>query len=229
MTFFHRLLAETEPERNAFLAIPQLQRGAAGEIPLASYIAFLTQAYHHVKHTVPLLMLCGARLPERLEWLRVAVGEYIEEEMGHQEWILDDLRACGADAEAVRRGRPAPETELMVAYAYDTVQRVNPVGFFGMVLVLEGTSIRLATDAAGAIRNALGLPENAFRYLTSHGALDVGHMDFYERLVNRLEEPGDQHAVIHTARMMYRLYGDIFRSLPLESAAPTQPLAEVNP
>lgn len=226
MTFFQRLLRETEAERNAFLTIPQLQRGAAGTIGLPSYTAFLTQAYHHVKHTVPLLMLCGSRLPERLEWLRAAVGEYVNEEMGHQEWILDDLRACGVDAEAVRHGRPAPETELMVAYAYDTVQRGNPVGFFGMVLVLEGTSIRLATDAATAIQAALALPDQAFRYLSSHGALDVGHMEFYESLMDRLDQPRDQQSVVHAARMMYRLYGDIFRSLPLDPIVHTPTVEE---
>lgn len=216
MTVFQRLLAETEMVRNEFTTIPALVRGAQGQISLASYIAFLTEAYHHVKHTIPLLMSCGSRLPERLEWLRVAVGEYIEEEMGHQEWILNDIRACGGDADAVYKGEPAPETEIMVAYAYDTIQRKNPVGFFGMVLVLEGTSIRLATTAAQAIQQSLGLPEEAFSYLSSHGALDVGHMDFYEKLVNRLDDPEAQRAVIHTARLMYRLYGDIFRSLPLD-------------
>ena len=40
----------------------------------------------------------------------------------------------------------------MVAYAYDTVQRRNPVGFFGMVYVLEGTSVALALSAADASR-----------------------------------------------------------------------------
>ena len=52
-----------------------------------------------VRHTVPLLMACGARLPERLEWLREAIAEYIEEEIGHQEWILNDIRACGEIAQ----------------------------------------------------------------------------------------------------------------------------------
>ena len=32
----------------------------------------------------------------------------------------------------------------MVAYAYDMIHRVNPIGFFGMVLVLEGTSTAAA-------------------------------------------------------------------------------------
>jgi uncharacterized protein YjeT (DUF2065 family) len=43
------------------------------------------------------------------------------------------------------------------------VQRINPVGFFGMVLVLEGTSVALASRAAAVIRQALNLPDNACR------------------------------------------------------------------
>jgi len=215
MAFYDELLAATEAERNELLSIPFIREGAAGKLSLESYIAFLTQAYHHVKHTTPLLMCCGGRLPERLEWLREAVGEYIEEEMGHQEWILNDIEACGGDKEAVRHGTPLPATELMVAYAYDTIQRGNPAGFFGMVLVLEGTSVALATQAAENIRNSLNLPKKAFSYLTSHGSLDVSHVDFYEKLMNRLEDEADRQAVIHCAKMFYRLYGDIFRSLPL--------------
>ena len=66
MNDFHdRLLSATEAERTALLAVPALARGARGEIGRESYLAFLAEAYHHVKHTVPLLMLCGARLPSR--------------------------------------------------------------------------------------------------------------------------------------------------------------------
>ncbi|WP_163031990.1 iron-containing redox enzyme family protein, partial [Pseudomonas viridiflava] len=92
---------------------------------------FLSQAYYHVRHTVPLMMACGARLPSRLEWLRAAVCVYIEDEYGHERWILDDLRACGGDAEAVRDGAAATPIELMVAYLYDLIARGNPVGLFG--------------------------------------------------------------------------------------------------
>ena len=214
--FFERLLAATEGSRQEFLATAAIVRGMRGEISRESYIAFLTQAYHHVKHTVPLLMACGSALPERLEWLRAAVGEYIEEEMGHQEWILNDIAACGGDSEAVRRGTPHVSTEVMVAYAYDTIRRNNPVGFFGMVFVLEGTSIRLATDAAQAIQGALGLPGKAFSYLRSHGSLDIKHMAQFSGLMNRLDDESDWRAVVHCANVFYHLYGDVFRSLPLD-------------
>ena len=215
MTFFHTLQDRTAAERDHLLAAPVLQLAVDGKLSLETYIAFLTQAYHHVKHTVPLLMACGARLPERLEWLRSAIAEYIEEELGHQEWILNDLAACGADPEAVRHGQPALATELMVAYVYDRIARHNPVSFFGMVNVLEGTSIALATRAASAIRGSLELPPTAFSYLNSHGSLDLEHMRFFEDLMNRLDADEDREAVVHTARVVYRLYGDMFRSLTL--------------
>ena len=159
-------------------------------------------------------MPCGSRLPQRLEWLREAVAEYIEEETGHQEWILNDIEACGGDKEAVRNGTPSMATDIMVAYAWDCVQRRNPVSFFGMVLVLEGTSVKLASEAADTIGNALELPRNAFSYLSSHGSLDLEHIAFYESLVNRLDDPDDRTAVLNTARVMYKLYAGVFGSLP---------------
>src|SRR3990167_4092109 len=215
MNFFDQLQEQTTAEREYLLSAPIIAQVLAGTVSAASYVAFLGQAYHHVKHTVPLLMACGARLPERLEWLREAIAEYIEEEYGHQEWILGDIRACDGDAEAVRAGTPGLATELMVSYVYDRIARHNPASFFGMVQVLEGTSIALATQAAGIIQDKLQLPAQAFSYLTSHGSLDLEHIELLKTLMNRLDDAADQAAVVHTAKVVYHLYGDIFRSLPL--------------
>ncbi len=213
--FFDLLMASTEEERIKFQQIETLKKGSTGDISLKSYQEFLTQAYHHVKHTTPLLMACGSRIPHNKEWLRNAIAEYIEEELGHQEWILNDIAATGLDSELVRCGVPHQSTELMVAYAYDMISRINPVGFFGMVLVLEGTSVALATNAAEKIQKNLNLPDSAFSYLKSHGSLDIEHMGFYEKLMNRVSDSEDQNAIIHAANMFYKLYGDVFRSIPL--------------
>jgi pyrroloquinoline quinone (PQQ) biosynthesis protein C len=213
MTFMDRLNGATREERDYLLGAPIINRSLRGDITLQDYVAFLTQAFHHVRHTVPLLMATGARLPQEKEWLREAVAEYIEEELGHQEWILNDIAACGFDKEQARESAPSFATEMMVAYAYDTVQRGNPVGFFGMVHVLEGTSVAIADKAADAIRDALNLPEKAFSYLRSHGALDIEHCAFFESLMNRIDDPADQAQIIHSAKAFYRLYGNIFRTL----------------
>lgn len=224
MAFYDKLLAATETERNTLMGLPLITQGGAGNIALSTYTAFLTQAYHHVKHTVPLLMACGGRLPGEYEWLRTAIAEYIEEELGHQEWVLNDIEACGEDKEAVRAGETADgaasqATELMVAYAYDMINRVNPVGFFGMVLVLEGTSTAVATQAGEKIMESLNLPKKAFSYLLSHGSLDVGHVEFYEGLMNQITNREDQAMIIHSAKNFYKLYGDIFKDI----AARTMP------
>ncbi|MDF3932545.1 TenA family transcriptional regulator [Pseudomonas citronellolis] len=214
MAFFDTLQSATAAEREALFGVPVIRDALAGVVSLEGYLAFLAQAYHHVRHTVPLMMACGARLPERLEWLRGAVCEYIEEEYGHEHWILADIAACGGDPERVRASRPDQPIELMVAFLYDLIARGNPVGLFGMVNVLEGTSIALATHAAGSIQKGLGLPQSAFSYLSSHGALDQDHMATYRGLMDRLDDPADQAAVVHAAKVVYRLYADMFRGLP---------------
>jgi pyrroloquinoline quinone (PQQ) biosynthesis protein C len=214
MHFYDQLMVATNQDRETLLASPVIVDCLNGRVSLESYVAFLTEAYHHVRHTVPLLMACGARLPDRLDWLRSGLVEYIDEEHGHERWILDDIRASGADASAAAARRPSLPTELMVSYAYDTIARGNPVGFFGMVYVLEGTSVAIATQAATIIRRELGLPAAAFTYLRSHGSVDQKHIGDYERIVNRLDDAADRNAVLHAARVFFRLYGDVFRQLP---------------
>jgi len=220
MTFHARLLSETEGERRQLLATPIIQGALAGRVSRASYIAFLREAYHHVRHTVPLLQATKAALPAHHAWLRAPLDEYIEEESGHDEWILNDIAACGGDAEAVRHGPAGHATEVMVAYAYDTIARGNPLGFFGMVHVLEGTSVSLALMAADAIQKPLGLPDRAFTYLRSHGTLDLQHTAHFALMMDQVERADDQQAIVHAARAFFRLYGDVFRSLPLPEAAP---------
>lgn len=219
MTFYQKLQQATTAERNSLLSAPIIGAAMSGQVNRQQYIAFLSRAFHHVKHTVPLLMACGARLPDSQEWVRSAVAHYIEEEIGHHEWILNDIAAAGGDAEAVRHSQPDFDTDVMVAYAYDTVMRRNPVGLFGMVYVLEGTSVSLASNAAGTLAQALDLPASAFSYLSSHGALDIEHMGHFEKLVNKLDNPHDLRAIEDCAKVFFRLYGNVFRSIPVGEQA----------
>lgn len=228
MEFYKELTRLTEEERSSLMQSPVIADCLEGKVGLASYRAFLTEAYHHVRHTVPLLMACGSRLPERLDWLRAGIAEYIEEELGHERWILDDIAATGADADTEAASVPSVATELMVSYAYDTIARRNPVGFFGMVFVLEGTSVAIATRAADIIERQLGLPRSAFRYLRSHGSVDLKHIDDYARIVNRLDRDEDRQAIVHAARVFFKLYGDVFRQLPRATdESLTKPIKDV--
>jgi len=220
MTFHEQLARATAPDRDFVVSAPIIQRCLSGDVTRELYVAFLTQAYHHVRHTVPLLMAVGARVPDRHAWLRDAVLHYLEEETGHDEWILNDIAQAGGDRAAAAASEPAVATEAMIAYAYDTVMRRNPLGFFGMVHVLEGTSVALALQAADRIQQTLGLPVRAFTYLRSHGELDKTHVKDLSDILERFTDEEDRQAVIRCARGIYWLYGNVFRSLEAAAAAP---------
>jgi pyrroloquinoline quinone (PQQ) biosynthesis protein C len=218
---FHELLASrTANDRESLTGAPIIRRALAGQISRDEYIAFLTQACHHVRHTVPLMMAVGARLPDRLGWLRKEIIHYTEEEEGHEQWILNDIEAAGGDATVASGSLPSTATDAMVAYAYDTAMRRNPVGFFGMVFVLEGASVALACNAADRIQATLQLPKRAMTYLRSHGELDQQHVHDLYGILDRLELDEDRDAVERCARVMFRLYGNIFRELDERVASP---------
>lgn len=225
--FQDQLLLRTASQREFLLGSPVIQRALSGDITRALYIAFLTQAYHHVRHTVPLLMAVGSRLPERLYWLQPQIVHYIEEEQGHDQWILNDIEAAGGDRHAASLSEPDVATQAMVAFAYDMVTRRNPAGFFGMVYVLEGTSVALALRAADRIQAALALPNRAFTYLRSHGTLDQEHVQHLAGILARLDCTEDQEAVVGCAQSIYWLYGSMFRGLDSHDAQASDPAPAV--
>ena len=219
MPFYNELQQATRSGQEYLLTAPIIQQVFDGHFTIETYMAFLHQAFHHVKHTVPLLMASGARLGDDHEWARKTIHGYIEEEYGHEAWILDDLVACGCDRETWATSAAPYHSEIMVSFLYDYVQRKNPMGIFGMVLVLEGTSSSLAPEVARLVQQKLGLPDAAMTYLTTHGELDQDHIGYFERAMDRVTSAEDQSAIIHVANTVYRLYGDVYRSLPAAAEA----------
>lgn len=214
MPFFDQLLDETRLERERFLAIPIIGRALESGVSRAQYLGFLGQAYHHVKRTCPLLELAIACSGPEDEAYRQGLLRYIEEEIGHEQWILEDIEALGGDAARVRAAGPGVACRAMVGYATYAIEHVSPYALLGMVHVLEGMSAKLAALAADSIARSLGTEVGAgFSYLVSHGALDQDHVGFFAGLVNRIEEERARRAIVETADVIYRLYGDLFRDL----------------
>ncbi len=215
MSPFQQLLQHTASARQKFLEIPLIQevlgKGAVKEL----YLDFLGQAYHHVRYTAALLALAAARCGSEDYLYQSALFEYIDEERGHELWILEDIDALSGDPEMVRRGAPRLPCKVMVGHAYYIVDHVSPYGLLGMIHVLEGMAVALAGPAVTAISAAVTSPAHGgFKYLTTHSDLDVRHVESFANLVNKIDQ---RHLplVIETANDFYRLYGDIFRDIDL--------------
>jgi pyrroloquinoline quinone (PQQ) biosynthesis protein C len=219
-SFLRHLVAETAGANADFRAIPLVTHTLAHGADRSLYLAFLASAYHHVRHTCPLLGTALSHCGPEDGALRAGLIGYIGEEQGHEAWILDDIAALGGDPRQVAEARPPFAVRMMVAYAYYAIERISPYALLGMVHVLEGLSAALAGAAAGAIRATLGMGETTagFRYLTSHGTLDQDHVQLFADLLDEIDSPARRTIVVEAARDFYRLYGDVFRSLaaPME-------------
>lgn len=220
-SFYDQLVAETASARDDFLAIPLVREALAEGASGALYVEFLANAYHHVKQTCPLMGLALSRCGEADQPFRTGLLSYIEEEKGHEAWILDDIAVFGGDREAVRSALPPFPVRMMVAYGAYAVEHLSPYALLGMVHVLEGLSVNLASAAAATIGRSLGrgLQPGAdgrvpgFTYLTTHGHLDESHVAFFADLLADIDSPERRCVVIQAAKDFYRLYGNIFREL----------------
>ena len=220
MSAFQRLIQQTAAAREEFIELPLIREvmrtGASREL----YLEFLSQAYHHVKHTAPLLAFAASRCDSDDRHYQSALFEYIEEERGHEEWILEDIEALHGDPMSVRQSSPYFPCKIMVGHAYYLVDRVSPYGLLGMIHVLEGMAVALAGNAVRAIRKNIPTTSDAgFKYLTTHSDLDVEHTKLFEKLINEIDA---RHLprVIEAACDFYRLYGAIFQDLDVRRGAP---------
>ncbi|GAB6052834.1 iron-containing redox enzyme family protein [Magnetospira thiophila] len=218
MSFYEQLKLSTAAEARAFQSIPLIRRTIDEGVSLPLYLDFLAQAYHHVRHTCPLLALALSRLQSEDAAYRAALLAYLEEEKGHEQWILADIAALGGDADTVRRGEGRLPCRTMVSHAYYLTDRVDPYGLLGMVHVLEGMSVMLATTAAQAIRarfaqSGITKATGGFSYLMSHGALDQEHVQMFAGLLDGLNDPRKQDRIVAAAIDFYQLYGAIFEDL----------------
>lgn len=84
-----------------------------------------------------------------------------------------------------------------------------------MVWVLEGTSVSVATNMGQLIQQRLELPDTAMSYLYSHGSLDQEHIRLLAGLMDRVEDPIDQQAIIDAANRIFFLYGEMLRQIAI--------------
>jgi hypothetical protein len=210
---FDRLAAETAAARREFIALPLIQHVLANGAPGDLYVDFLGQAFHHVKCTAPLMARAASRCGAADRRFQSALFDYIAEERGHEEWILEDIATLGADADAVRNGAPRLPCKIMVGHAFYVVDHVSPYGLLGMIHVLEGMAVALASNAVRAMQRTVATSGDAgFKYLTTHSDLDVGHARFFEQLIDDID-PVHLPLVIECTRDFYALYGNLFRDL----------------
>jgi hypothetical protein len=145
MSFFIALIENSDASRRALEAEPRVHGMIHHGLTLAEYRAFLHDLYHIVWHFCPVMAVAAARCGDEFRGVRYALYERIEEERGHEAWVLEDIGAMGGDVSAAAAPPSAP-VEAMIAFNYYAAERVHPCS------VGQGSCNDASAEGAGVQR-----------------------------------------------------------------------------
>ena len=211
MSVYDLIIEQTSEDRETFANLPLIRYILSEGMPREAYLEFLEQLYHVVWHFCPTMAAAAARCGDDRRILRYALYHQIDEEKGHEEWVLNDVDAMGGDREAVKNGIPAAPIQAMIGFNYYASEHQNPAAVFGMIHVLEEVAASFASQAARKIAEAVGVPgPEGFTFLQSHGDMDQDHVAEFKELVEQVTDPADQQAIINASRVNYTMFGALF-------------------
>jgi pyrroloquinoline quinone (PQQ) biosynthesis protein C len=201
-------------------AIEAVKAVLAGQPDLALYRRYLQNVFHYATHSAEVIALAGARCtrshPEASRYLL----HHAEEEMGHELWALDDLKALGVEEAAVKASRPVPACAAMIAFEYYTAGRANPVGLFGWLYVLESMGDDLGGRIAAGLQGRLGAGKRGVKFVAGHGVADHDHTaDLTQVISEHIRAPQDIDDVNHVADVIADLFVRMFHQLTAQANA----------
>lgn len=168
------------------------------------YVEYLYAMHGLIRASVPLLERAALRCAELPPGDRLAqplqryFEEHAAEERGHDDWLLADLAAAGADPAAALSRLPAPVVAELAGAQYYWVEHHHPVTLLGYILVLEGNAP--APWLADRLAERTGLPGTAFRTVRDHAGIDTVHVAALDGLLDALPmTPAQQTAVAVSA------------------------------
>ncbi len=213
MDTYERLVAQTGADYSEhILGNPLMARLARGEVTHDLYAAYLGETYHLVRHTSRALALAAARLDDGRRDLRAWFLEQANEEHGHEQFCVRDLRALGLEPQQVVDNGPGAGAWGLVTQNYYMASYGNPVGILGVATATEGMGAELAGGLAQTLAQRIGIPQRALSFLRSHSGFDQRHLEQARRAVNaHVATASDYADVLWARRMTYRYYGCLFR------------------
>jgi len=212
MSFFITLVEMTDANRRELETVPKVNSMIHHGLSLAEYQAFLHDLYHIVWHFCPVMAAAAARCSDRFREVRYDLYDRIEEEKGHETWVLEDIEAIGGDVAGARAHPPSAPVQAMIAFNYFGAERVHPCSVLGMLYMLEVVSSVYGGRVSDSIARTLGRNVDAggFRFLTSHATMDLDHMAKLNKLMKKIDDPDAQESIVNSTRVNFYQFGRMF-------------------
>lgn len=204
----------------AFASHPFFLRIQQGRFTEAMLRLFLENVLHLVRHT-PVHLRLAEHHTTRLA--RPALAAYyqnkLREEVGHDQWAEDDLKALdgkppgGGRAQAETTIRALPSMAAMLRYNEKNL-RDAPELYLAHILFAEYFTVVATPPMVLALEEKCGIPRTCLSVLTEHAELDQGHVDEWSEVLPRLvDERQDAARLVASLEETMRLYAAFCREI----------------
>jgi hypothetical protein len=110
--------------------------------------------------------------------------EHLEEELGHDRWLRDDILTLGFEEKDILEAQPRDAIVGLLSAQYFWAMHVHPVAILGYLILMEGYP-PLASQLE-EVRLRTGAPATAFRCLIRHAEDDPEHLEGLHRVLDSL-------------------------------------------
>jgi pyrroloquinoline quinone (PQQ) biosynthesis protein C len=218
LSFFAELVTRTDEDRRAFENHPVLLEAVANGMSVERYRALLLELYHVVWHFNPVCAAAASRMGtpahESMQPVRHFLYEHMQEEAGHETWVLNDLDAVGVTPGDARAHAPSVHTLALNGYNYWAADRRHACSVLGMLYALEVIASVYGGPFASAIRESLLLEgERGVSFIASHATLDAQHMAELRKIMNQIKDDTALAAVVESVQVNFHHFTRIVEAI----------------
>ena len=138
----------------------------------------------------------------------------MEEEKGHEGWVLNDLEAIGVSSEDSLQYAPSKTILGMNGYNYWAAERRHPCSALGMIYALEVVASVYGGPLTSAISESLLLQdERGISFISSHATMDAEHMAELRIILNKISDERAQEAIVESTEFNFYQFGRVIEAI----------------
>ena len=212
--FFMELVSRTDEARREFETNSRVLDIVANGLNLERYRKLLLELYHVVWHFNPTCAAAACRITDQHRDVRYFLYDHMNEEKGHEEWVLNDLQVVGVSGEQARGYEPTLVMLGLNGYNYWSADRRHPCSVLGMLYALEVVASVYGGQMTAAITESLLLEgDRGISFISSHATLDAEHLADLRVVLNKIEDEPAQAAVIESTVFNFHQFGRVLESV----------------
>ena len=212
--FFIDLVSHTDEARREFETSSKVLDIVANGLSLERYRGLLPELYHVVWHFNPTCAAAASRIGDEHRHVRYFLYDHMNEEKGHEEWVLNDLEVMGVSGDRARAYQPTLTVLGLNGYNYWSADRRHPCSVLGMIYALEVVASVYGGQMTTAISDSLMLQgDRGISFISSHATMDAEHMADLRVLLNQIDDEAAKDAVIESTTFNFHQFGRVLESI----------------